>query len=153
MYGVMLSKSGDFKIFNASEILSVDNGSAYFGTCVCVFVYTATSPQEHLVPGMEFSCHFVLIFCTLILCYSVGYVLFHFYSVPKCVWFHNLFLTSDILAVCSFRLFCKNLIFSYFCLLRGYIQKFPDWVDNEINNNKNNDSLRSNTKGYGGRIH
>jgi hypothetical protein len=32
----------------------------------------------------------------------------------------------------------------------GYIQKFPDWVDNEINN-KN--SLRSNTKGYGGKTH
>jgi hypothetical protein len=27
----------------------------------------------------------------------------------------------------------------------GYIQKFPDWVDNEINNNKH--WLRSNTKG------
>jgi hypothetical protein len=30
--------------------------------------------------------------------------------------------------------------------IRGYIQKFPDWVDNEINNKH---SLRSNTKGYG----
>jgi hypothetical protein len=29
--------------------------------------------------------------------------------------------------------------------VRGYIQKFPDWVDNEINNNKH--SLRNNTKG------
>jgi hypothetical protein len=33
----------------------------------------------------------------------------------------------------------------------GYIQKFLDWVDNEINNNKH--SLRSNTKGYGGKTH
>jgi len=31
--------------------------------------------------------------------------------------------------------------------LRACIQKFPDWVNNEINNNKH--SLRSNTKGYG----
>jgi hypothetical protein len=31
------------------------------------------------------------------------------------------------------------------------IQKFPDWVDNEINNNKH--LLRSNTKGYGGKNH
>jgi hypothetical protein len=31
-------------------------------------------------------------------------------------------------------------------------QKFPDWVDNEINNN-NKHSLRSNTKGYGGKTH
>jgi hypothetical protein len=36
--------------------------------------------------------------------------------------------------------------------LRGYIQKFPDWVDNEINNS-NKHSLRSNTKGYGGKTH
>jgi hypothetical protein len=35
--------------------------------------------------------------------------------------------------------------------IRGCIQKFPDWVDNEINNNKH--SLRSNTKGYGGTTH
>jgi hypothetical protein len=35
--------------------------------------------------------------------------------------------------------------------VRGCIQKFPDWVDNEINNNKH--SMRSNTKGYGGKTH
>jgi hypothetical protein len=34
---------------------------------------------------------------------------------------------------------------------RGCIQKFPDRVDNEINSNKH--SLRSNTKGYGGKTH
>jgi hypothetical protein len=34
----------------------------------------------------------------------------------------------------------------------GCIQKLPDWVDNEINNN-NKHSLRSNTKGYGHKIH
>jgi hypothetical protein len=39
--------------------------------------------------------------------------------------------------------------------LRRCIQKFPDWVDTEINNNNNNDehSLRSNTKCYGGKTH
>jgi hypothetical protein len=40
--------------------------------------------------------------------------------------------------------------------IRGRIQKFPDWADKEINNNKNNNNkqtLRSNTKGYGGKIH
>jgi hypothetical protein len=36
---------------------------------------------------------------------------------------------------------------------RGCIQKFPDWIDNEINNNNNKHSLRSNTKGYSGRTH
>jgi hypothetical protein len=35
--------------------------------------------------------------------------------------------------------------------LRGYIQKFPDWVDNEIKNNKH--SLRRNTKDYGVKTH
>jgi hypothetical protein len=42
-------------------------------------------------------------------------------------------------------------LYSYI-YIRGYIQNFPDWVDNEINNN-NKHSLRSNTKGYGGKIH
>jgi hypothetical protein len=36
--------------------------------------------------------------------------------------------------------------------LRGFIQKFLNWVDNEMNNN-NKHSLRSNTKGYGGKTH
>jgi hypothetical protein len=34
--------------------------------------------------------------------------------------------------------------------IHGYIQKFPDWVDDEIEN-KNKHSLRSNTKVYGGK--
>jgi hypothetical protein len=37
-------------------------------------------------------------------------------------------------------------------IIRRYIQKFPDWVDNLINNN-NKHSLRNNTKGYGGKTH
>jgi hypothetical protein len=36
-------------------------------------------------------------------------------------------------------------------VIRGCVQKFPDWVDNEVNNNKH--SLKSNTKGYGGKTH
>jgi hypothetical protein len=35
---------------------------------------------------------------------------------------------------------------------RRCIQKFPDWVDNEIDNN-NKHSLRSNIKGYGSKTH
>jgi hypothetical protein len=35
--------------------------------------------------------------------------------------------------------------------VRGCIQKFPYWVDNEINNNQH--SLRSNAKGFGGKTH
>jgi hypothetical protein len=34
----------------------------------------------------------------------------------------------------------------------GCIQKFPDWVDNKINNN-NKHSLGNNTKGYDGKNH
>jgi hypothetical protein len=37
--------------------------------------------------------------------------------------------------------------------MRGCIQKFPDWVDNEMNNNNNNNSLRSNIKCYGDKTH
>jgi hypothetical protein len=38
--------------------------------------------------------------------------------------------------------------------VRVYIEKFPDWVGNEMNNNDNNKhSLASNTKGYGRKTH
>jgi hypothetical protein len=37
--------------------------------------------------------------------------------------------------------------------IQGYIQRFPDWVDNEIYAYNNKHSLRSNTKGYGGKTH
>jgi hypothetical protein len=37
-------------------------------------------------------------------------------------------------------------------VLRGFIQKFPDRVDNEIIRN-NTHTLRSNTKGYGDKTH
>jgi hypothetical protein len=33
----------------------------------------------------------------------------------------------------------------------GCIQKFPDWADNEVRVYNNKHSLRSNTKGYGGK--
>jgi hypothetical protein len=37
--------------------------------------------------------------------------------------------------------------------VRGYIQKFPDWVYNEIFAYNSKHSLRSNTKGCGGKSH
>jgi hypothetical protein len=43
-----------------------------------------------------------------------------------------------------------NFTFTFYPL--GCIQKFPDWVDNEINKN-NKHSLRNNTEGYGGKTH
>jgi len=45
----------------------------------------------------------------------------------------------------------EAMILSEVATLRGCIQKFPDGVDNEINNNKH--SLRSNTEGYGDKTH
>jgi len=51
---------------------------------------------------------------------------------------------------------CEELITLIFTLIdfgtRGCIQKFPDWVYNE-NKNSNKHSLRSSTKGYGGKTH
>jgi hypothetical protein len=37
--------------------------------------------------------------------------------------------------------------------IQGCIQKFTDWIDNEINNNNNKHPLRSNTNGYGDKPH
>jgi hypothetical protein len=37
--------------------------------------------------------------------------------------------------------------------LRGCIQKFPDWVYNDVYAYNNKHSLGSNTKGYGGKTH
>jgi hypothetical protein len=39
------------------------------------------------------------------------------------------------------------------CVIEGCIQKFPDWVDNEIYAYLYYYSLRSNTKGCGGKTH
>jgi hypothetical protein len=44
-------------------------------------------------------------------------------------------------------------ILSHTNVVRGCIQKFPDWVDNEIYAYNNKHSLRSNIKGYGGKTH
>jgi hypothetical protein len=38
-------------------------------------------------------------------------------------------------------------------VMRGCIQKFPDWVDNEIDAYNNKYSLWSNEKSYGGKTH
>jgi hypothetical protein len=35
----------------------------------------------------------------------------------------------------------------------GVSKKFPDWVDKEMDAYNNKHSLRSNTKGYGGKTH
>jgi hypothetical protein len=37
--------------------------------------------------------------------------------------------------------------------IRGCIQKFPGWADNETYAYKNKHLLKSNTKGYGGKTH
>jgi len=51
----------------------------------------------------------------------------------------------------QFTLNCK--ISAMLVSIRWCIQKCSDWVDNEVNNNSNKHSLRSNRKGYGGKNH
>jgi len=46
---------------------------------------------------------------------------------------------------------CTWVAGSSFSIIRGCIPKFPDWVCNEIYAYNNKQSLRSNTKGYGGK--
>jgi hypothetical protein len=46
---------------------------------------------------------------------------------------------------------CCN--FVHVSCIRGCIQKFPKWIDNEIYDYNNKHSFRSNTKGYGGKTH
>jgi len=41
------------------------------------------------------------------------------------------------------RFFCVSFMYMY--ILRGCIQKFSDWVDNEINNNNNKYSQNNDT--------
>jgi hypothetical protein len=48
---------------------------------------------------------------------------------------------------------CKCGLMHILSYLRRCIQKFPGWVHNEINNSSNKHSSRSNTKGYGNKIH
>jgi hypothetical protein len=68
---------------------------------------------------------------------------------PLLVQEQSKFLVTANLIV--FLLFSSNLRMVTNLHLRWCIQKFPDWVDNEVNNNKH--SLRSNTKGYGDKTH
>jgi hypothetical protein len=58
--------------------------------------------------------------------------------------------TSDLVKVCKE---VSTLGSPCGTTVRGCIQKFPDWDDNEIYAYNNKQSLRSNTKGYGGKTH
>jgi hypothetical protein len=54
----------------------------------------------------------------------------------------------------SCKMMCQNTKLWYTCSnIWGYIQKFPDWVDNEIYAYLWYCTLGSNTKGYGGKSH
>jgi len=48
---------------------------------------------------------------------------------------------------------CSSIFEAATSRMGGYIQKFPDWVYNEIYAYNNKHSLISNTKGYGGKTH
>jgi hypothetical protein len=66
-------------------------------------------------------------------------------------------ITILLLFLLFYGMFVKCRLFnswrSSLSIVRGYIQKFSDWVDNEIYPYNNKHLLRSNTKGYGGKIH
>jgi hypothetical protein len=75
-----------------------------------------------------------------------------FYSISTTWWCGSLgSRTSWGVGFCIWATwnFCCGI---YWDTVLGCIQKFPDWVENEINN-KNIHSLRSNTDGYGGKAH
>jgi hypothetical protein len=52
----------------------------------------------------------------------------------------------------NFTLYIHMCVYAY-VRTQGCIQKFQDWVDNEIYAYNNKHSLRSNTKCYGGKTH
>jgi hypothetical protein len=64
-------------------------------------------------------------------------------------------LSSSVVPLCSANTANTSSVFRHACGLevRECIQKFPDWVDNEIYAYNNKQSLRSDTKGYGGKTH
>jgi hypothetical protein len=55
-----------------------------------------------------------------------------------------------VCTTCPAHLILTDIITLIIC---GCIQKFPDWIDNEIYSYNNKYPLRSNTKGYGGKTH
>jgi hypothetical protein len=70
------------------------------------------------------------------------------------------FLNDWILSIKRILMLCSNSLNAFgghqtlaINFLRGCIEKFPDWVDNEIYAYKNKHPLKSNTKGYGGKTH
>jgi hypothetical protein len=85
------------------------------------------------------------------LCLSVRFSFFHIY---KCfIASFLLVATEGHWCVLAYLIFpTPKLTPAHFKAIRRCIQKFPDWIHNEINNN-NKYSLRSNTKGYGGETH
>jgi hypothetical protein len=72
---------------------------------------------------------------------------------------HNRLVTKLILRVPyqKGQSYVPNVLFSpqqhHQVRIRGYIQKFPDWINNEIYAYNNKHSFRSNTKGYGSKTH
>jgi hypothetical protein len=77
------------------------------------------------------------------------------YNLPYKAWAERLDMYMDI----SYIKVLKKLkiiewkqLRTYVCI-RGCIQKFPDWLDNEIYDNINKHSLRSNANGYGSKTH
>jgi hypothetical protein len=63
---------------------------------------------------------------------------------------------THIIIITVYEIGLHDLLWNYvgvFKQVLGCIQKFPDWVYNEIYACNNKHSLRSNTKSYGGKTH
>jgi hypothetical protein len=65
----------------------------------------------------------------------------------------SLFCSSLVTVKIEFDLWHYLVVIVCMLQVRRYIQKFPDWVDNEIYAYNNKNSVRSNTKGYGGKTY
>jgi hypothetical protein len=69
--------------------------------------------------------------------------------LPNTMFRLNLF-SGSADKICNRRTYATSPLCTVF--IRGCTQKFPDWVDNEIYAYNNKHSLRSNSKGCGGKL-
>jgi hypothetical protein len=118
----------------------IDEGQKWWNSSVCNFLHlfvTYSLSLSHTLTSKYSSQHFHLIHT------HFGRArdhVSHPYNTHKSFAFYWRFTLWDT---------CDKELFE----IRGCIQKFPDWVDNEICAYNNKHSLRSNTKGYGDKTH
>jgi hypothetical protein len=87
-------------------------------------------------------------FCHILICQRWGFSKSCVYFVRSTVAAHTLYSFMRELHISSCQELANSAEGDMVNNIRGCVQKFPDWVDNEINI-KNKHSLGSNTKRYG----